>query len=163
MAGSAVSELIFFTAALLISASVAVALVEIVEDYSASLRDEASLLNADMRARVTIVNDPFYVPYDGTSGDLSFYLKNTGTSGLSLDDIVVSANGTARSGSSLTASVLGGGSLWSPGRTVEVVFSVPDLTEGTDYHGWASTSGLTEEGMARGNAQDTIVFRVTEV
>ena len=161
MAGSAVSELIFFIAAIMISSAVAVTLIDVIDNYSESLGDEAALLRGEMGADMRMINDPMYVPY--SNGTLTIYLKNTGTSDLSTEDLVVSANRTVGSGSGITVTLMDNSSVWSPGKTVSVSFSVPNLTEGVDYHGWASTSGLTSGGARRGTARDEFIFRVWEV
>ncbi|MEA3559271.1 MAG: hypothetical protein U9R75_08470 [Candidatus Thermoplasmatota archaeon] len=160
MAGNSVSELIFFIAAILVSSAVAISLIEVIDSYSDEISDQASLLNVEMGSSIEIINDPMYVNYNTTSSNLTYYLKNVGSRDLSLDDIVVSANGTARSGSNITAVLMGGGSGWSSGDVVEVTFNVPGLRSGLDYPGWASTSGMTEKKIVKGNAQDTIVFRI---
>ncbi|MFO8050253.1 MAG: hypothetical protein R6V01_00960 [Thermoplasmatota archaeon] len=163
MAGNSVSELIFFIAAIMVSSAVAVTLIGVIDNYSDAVSDQASMLNVEMGSDLEIINDPMYVRYNSTTSNLTFYLKNIGSRDLSLDDVAVSANGTARAGSNITKRLVGGGSSWAPGDVVEVVFGSPGLEEDTDYHGWASTSGLTEKGVPKGNAQDIIVFRIWEV
>ncbi|MDG6223963.1 MAG: hypothetical protein QCI82_00440 [Candidatus Thermoplasmatota archaeon] len=163
MAGTAISELIFFVAALIVSSAVAVAFIDVADNYSKGLRDEAALLRADMTSSLTIVNDPGMVPYDNISQNLTFYIKNTGSSELSVQDVIVSANGTVSGGNGTLVLIVGGGSIWVPGSVVQVTFEAGGLVEGADYSGWASTSGLTEGGAPRGSALDTITFRIREV
>jgi archaellum component FlaG (FlaF/FlaG flagellin family) len=163
MAGTAVSEMIFFIAAIIVSSAVALTLVGVIDTYAENIGDEASLVEGEMRARVTIINDPLYVIYDPSDTNLTFYLKNTGTVDLSMEDLVVSANGTSKGGDDIWVDLMGNGTRWAPGDVVEVNFRVPTLKEGMDYSGWASTSGLSEKGTARGNADDRIIFRVKEV
>lgn len=163
MAGSAISEMIFFIAAIVVSSAVAVTLIGVVDNYSDEISEEAALLRGEMSSKVRIINDPLYVGYQNSSGNLTFYLKNTGSGDLSKEEIVVSANGTARSGSQIRAVLLSGGTVWKPGTVVEVEFNCPGLVEGMDYHGWAATSGLTGSGRLGGNAQDTITFRIMGV
>lgn len=163
MAGTAISELIFFMTALMISSAVALVLVDVMDRYAEDIEQSSSALKGDMQSRVTFINDPLNVPYDKDTGNLTYYLKNTGTGTLSMTDIVVSANGTALSGDSISVRLLSGGSRWSSGSTVEVVFPVRGLTTSMDVHGWASTSGMSDGGASRGSAQDTFVFRTREV
>jgi flagellar protein FlaG len=163
MAGNAASELIFFIAAIMISSVVAVTLIDVVGEYSDNIEDEASLLKWDMKAKVKVINDPMYVPYDTSDGNLTIYVKNTGTSDLSVDEIVIGANGTARADTEIWVSIVSGGSKWSPGETVKVNFRVPNLEEDIDYHGWVSTNGLTSSGVRSGSAEDSFVFRIMEV
>jgi archaellum component FlaG (FlaF/FlaG flagellin family) len=163
MAGTAVSELIFFITALLVSSTVALVLVDVIDRYAEDLEESSSVLKGDMQSRLSIINDPLNVQYDPDTGNLTYYLKNTGTGALSMTDIVVSANGTALSGDSITVKQLSGGTKWSSGSTVEVVFPVKGLTGSMDVQGWASTSGLNSAGASRGSAQDSFVFRVREV
>jgi flagellar protein FlaG len=163
MAGSSISEMIFFIAAILVSSAVAITLIGVIDQYADEISDEASLMEGEMRSRMNIINDPLYVVYDTSSSNLTYYLKNTGTSELSMDNIVVSANGTAKAGDDISVGLMGNISTWRPGDTVEVTFTVPNLREGVDYNGWASTSGLSDKGQVRGSAQDTFVFRITGV
>jgi archaellum component FlaG (FlaF/FlaG flagellin family) len=163
MASTAVSEMIFFIAAIIVSSAVALTLVEVIDTYAENIGDNASLVEAEMRAKVTIINDPLYVIYDTSDTNLTFYLKNTGTMDLSIPDIVVSANGTSRGGDDIWVDLMGNGTRWRPGDVVEVTFRVPKLKEGMDYSGWASTSGLSERGTAKGSADYRIIFRVKEV
>jgi archaellum component FlaG (FlaF/FlaG flagellin family) len=162
MAGTAVSEMIFFIAAILVSSAVAVTLIEVIDQYADDVSDNAQVVEGEMRSRMTIINDPLYIPYDTTETNITYYIKNTGTISLSTEDLVVSANGTTKAGSDLWIRLLGGSSVWMPGDTIEVIFRAPNLREGVDYNGWASTSGITDNDQIRGSAQDTIIFQVKE-
>ena len=155
--------MIFFIAAILVSSAVAVTLIEVIDRYTDEISDEASVVEGEMRSRMTIINDPLFVQYDVSDGNLTFYLKNTGTGDLSMGDIIVSANGTTKAGSDIWVKLLGGGSSWRPGDVVEATFRVPGLSADTDYHGWASASGMTEKGLVRGSTQASLVFRIREV
>ncbi len=163
MAGSSISEMIFFIAAILVSSAVAITLIGVIDNYADQISDEASVMEGEMRSRMTIINDPSYVVYDTSSSNLTFYLKNTGTSDLSMDDIVVVANGTAKAGNDIRVTLMGTSSVWKPGGAVQVTFTVPNIVEGVDYNGWATTSGINENGQIRGSAQDSIVFRIKGV
>jgi len=163
MAGTSISEMIFFIAAILVSSAVAVTLIEVIDRYTDEISDQASVVEGEMQSRITIINDPSYVLYDTSDGNLTFYLKNTGTGDLSIQDIVVSANGTTKAGSDIWVTQLGNGSGWRPGDVVEVKFRVPGLREDVDYYGWASTSGITDKGLVRGSTETSLVFMVKEV
>ncbi len=163
MAGSAVSELIFFIAAVMISSAVAVTLIEVIDDYSTNLKDEASILRGEMISDMVLVNDVQRIPYDAATGNITFYLKNTGTGDLSTDDLVLSANRTIGTGSNLTVTLLGGGAKWSPGKTIQANLFVQNLGPNVDHFGWATTSGLTSEGRRRGSTDISFVFRIKEV
>lgn len=160
MAGSSVSEMIFFIAAILISSVVAVAIIDIVDDYSADLRDEASILRGEMQSRLDIINDQMNVPYHNATSNLTFYIMNTGTGELDRGSLVVAANGTTAAGSALKTRIIGGERRWLPGVVVEANFTVSSLVEGIDYDGWASTSGISEGGEIRGHTMDSIKFRI---
>jgi flagellar protein FlaG len=155
--------MIFFIAAILVSSAVAVTLIGVIDQYADQISDEASVLEGEMRARMTIINDPLYVIYDTSDNNLTYYLKNTGTSDLSMDDIVVGGNGTAKAGNEIWVTLMGNGTTWRPGDTVEVTFRVSGLREGVDYDGWATTSGISETGQIRGSADDSFVFRIRGV
>jgi flagellar protein FlaG len=163
MAGTTISELIFFIAAILISTTVAVSFIEVADRYSESISEEAGMMETELGSRMSMINDPARVPYNRTTSNLTFYIKNTGSGYLSVEDLVVSANGTASTGDLIDARVMDGGSGWAPGGVVEVVFTVKNLRSGVDYDGWAATSGISDGGEPRGSAQSTITFRVRGV
>jgi flagellar protein FlaG len=160
MAGTTISELIFFIAAILISSTVAVSFIKVADTYSKSISDEASMIESEIGSKMIVINDPARVPYDRTTSNLTFYIKNTGSSDLSVKDIVVSANGTASSGAKIKTRIMDGGTRWTPGDVVEVIFTVKNLRTGVDYDGWASTSALTDGGAPMGSAQSTLLFRI---
>ncbi len=152
--------MIFFIAALLIAATVATVFINIADDFSSDLEDEAERMRQEVRSHLAIINDPGNVPYENSTGKVTYYLMNIGTGDLSMDDIVVSANGTASGGSSIAVRLIGGGTVWSPGGVVEVNFTSSGLVEGVDYHGFASTAGMTPGGKVSGHSQDVIIFRI---
>ena len=160
MASTSISEMIFFIAALLISASVAGMLIEVVDNYASDVESTAADLKGDMQSKMSFISDNLHVPYNSTNNVLTFYLMNTGSGDLTVDDLVVSANGTTAAGGNLTKKIVGGGSRWSRGKVVEASFNVTGLKEGQDYHGWASTTGISSSSASRGHAKDAITFRV---
>jgi flagellar protein FlaG len=160
MAGTTVSEMIFFIAAIVISSMIAVVLIDIVGDFSANLGDEASVLRGEMQSRLDIINDQMNVPYDNSTSTVTFYVMNTGTGELDAESLVVAANGTTAAGSGLEARFMGGERRWLPGVVMEVNFTVDSLAEDIDYNGWASTSGISDRGEIRGHTTDSFVFRI---
>lgn len=152
--------MIFFIAALLIAATVASVFITIADDLSSDLEDEAERMRQEVRSHLVMINDPGNVPYENSTGNVTFYLMNVGIGDLSMDDIVVSANGTTSGGSSIAVRLIGGGAIWSPGGVVEVNFTSSGLVEEVDYHGFASTAGVTSGGKISGHSQDIIIFRI---
>ncbi len=152
--------MIFFIAALLIATMVAAVFINIADDFSGDLEDEAERMRQEIRSHIAIINDPGNVPYENSTDNVTYYLMNIGTGDLSMDDIVVSANGTASGGSSIAVRLVGDGTIWSPGGVVEVNFTSSGLVEGVDYHGFASTAGMTSGGKVSGHSQDVLVFRI---
>lgn len=159
MASESISQLIWFIATVLITTSVALLFIDVIDDYGRVLTDRSSRLRGEIAADLEIINDPLAVPYDNTTGNITFYIKNTGSIRLSVEDLVVAANGVARGGSEVTTRVLGGGD-WDPGKVLVVSFNVGNLSRGVDYHGWVETSGVTEGGKLAGTAWDTIEFQI---
>ncbi|RLF56087.1 MAG: hypothetical protein DRN35_03785 [Thermoplasmata archaeon] len=159
MASESISQLIWFIATVLITTSVALLFINIIDDYGGVLTERASRLRGEVSADLEIINDPMAVPYDNTTGNITFYIKNTGSIRLSIVDLVVAANGVARGGSEISTRILGGGE-WDPGKVLVTSFNVGNLTWGVDYHGWAQTSGITEGGKLAGTAWDTIEFQI---
>ena len=160
MASESISQLIWFIATVLITTSVALLFIDVIGDYGGVLRDRAGRLKGEVEAELEIINDPLAVPYNSTTGNLTFYIKNTGSIKLSVDDLVVAANGVARAGNQISTTIVGGGNDWLPGKVLVAVFTVGNLTSGVDYHGWAQTSGVTDGRKLAGTAWDTIDFQI---
>lgn len=160
MASESISQLIWFIATVLITTSVALLFIDIIDDYGGVLTERASRLRGEVSADLEIINDPLAVPYENSTGNITFYIKNTGSIRLSIVDLVVAANGVARGGGEISTRILGGGGEWDPGKVLVANFNVGNLTRGVDYHGWAQTSGITEGGKLAGTAWDTIEFQI---
>jgi archaellum component FlaG (FlaF/FlaG flagellin family) len=98
MASEGASEMILFIGGLAAAAAVAGALTVAVGHYVTGLRERTSDLEDELATRLAIVNDPAAVP--GTP--LTLYVKNTGSTDLTVEDIVVLYDGAQRTGWSAT-------------------------------------------------------------
>ena len=131
MAGASVSEMILFIAALVVAASVAGTLTTQVDRVSDSLGDRSLDLSQDIRADVTVISDPGATVYDRNgNGNVTVFVRNTGSSGLPADaeTIDVLFDGTYQSDVAVT--VVTGGPGWSRGGVVNVTFQPSSVPSG---------------------------------
>ena len=77
--------MIFFIAALLIAATVASVFITIADDFSSDLEDEAERMRQEVRSHLVMINDPGNVPYENSTGNVTFYLMNVGIGDLSMN------------------------------------------------------------------------------
>ena len=133
MPGSSASHLIWFIAAITVAVAVVSALTASVLEVTDGLEDRTDTLSGELRGDIEIVNDPLLVPYEPGTSTLHVYLKNTGSENLDTgaDTLVVFVNGSAAPADTVT--ILGGSSVWAPGVTVEVEFTIAGLSEGVYY------------------------------
>ena len=156
MPGSSVSHLIWFIAAVTVAIAVVAALTASVFELTEGLEDRTDTLSGELRADIELVNDPERVPYEQSTSTLHVYVKNTGSSNLDLnaDQLVIFVNGTGAASDNIT--LVGGSSLWTPGVTARVEFTVAGLVEGSYY--FMKVTASQYEGVA-----DSMDFMVTYI
>jgi len=91
MSGTAGANIIFFVAALIVAASVAVVLREGVADLSEGLQDQGEENRELLSFDAELVADLDRIPYDGD--DIRVYLKNTGSETMDPENVVVLIDG----------------------------------------------------------------------
>lgn len=130
MASESASQLIIFIASILIAASVSGLLITQTLTIGDASRASAQHLAQEMRDDITIINDPADVPYDATSGNLTLYVKNTGSSSMPPDAALfeVLIDGTMHT--DLEVELVQGTGSWGPGEVVEVTVKNVDLSTG---------------------------------
>lgn len=125
MAGSSISTLIIFIAAISIAAGVSGVMVQTIGDVSNSIAVEGDSVEQQLDADIKIISDPESDAIHD-SGNVSILVKNTGSVGLSTDsaqtDILV--DGNFIQSSSTTIVVRSAGSTWRPGEVVEMTVSL---------------------------------------
>jgi flagellar protein FlaG len=120
--------LILFIAAMLVAASVAGLLTSTVNDIGDAIEDQGLATSEDIRSDITIINDAGAT--ENTSGNVTLYVKNTGSSDLSTqpEDIDILINGEFVTGiGSGRISLLDGAQIWSEGDVLEIVVDVTDV------------------------------------
>ncbi len=137
MAGASVSEMILFIAALVVAASVAGTLTTQVDRVSDSLDDRSLDLSQEIRTDVTVISDPGASVHDRDgNGNVTLYLRNTGSSSLPADGetIDVFFDGTYQSAVSVTVvKPTDATDSWPRGGVIELSFDVGTLTDGSDH------------------------------
>lgn len=128
MASVSVSQLILFIAAMLVAASVAGLLTSTVNDIGDAIEDQGLATSDDIRSDITIINDAGAT--ENTSGNVTLYVKNTGSSDLSTQpaDIDILINGEFVTGvGSGRITLLDGAEIWSEGDVLEIVVDVTSV------------------------------------
>ena len=119
MGSLATSELIFFIATLVISASVVGVLGGQTLHLTQSIGQSSKTLSTTIDSSFSIINDPNNIP---NSNGYVFYIKNTGSSSFDFTNNTISTilNGTMLSVSELSYSTHGGNGLLLPGQVGEI-------------------------------------------
>ncbi|AKA49581.1 flagellar protein G [uncultured archaeon] len=115
MGSLATSELIFFIATLVISASVVGVLGGQTLHITQSISQSSKTVSSTIDSGFEIINDPSSIPYN--SGYV-FYIKNTGSESFYFTNNTISTviNGTLLSGSKVEYQDLGGNGMLMPGQ-----------------------------------------------
>ena len=85
MASVSTSHLILFIASMLVAASVAGTFVNSVSDVSSAIEDQSLDVSEEVRTDVEIISDSGAQVYDSGTGNVTLYVKNTGTTQLPAD------------------------------------------------------------------------------
>lgn len=119
MGSLATSELIFFIATLVISASVVGVLGGQTFHLTQSIEQSSKTVSTTIDSSFKIINDPSSIPY---SNGYVFYIKNTGSSSFDFTNTTISTvlNGTLLSGSEISYSTPGGNGLLLGGQVGEI-------------------------------------------
>ncbi|ERH12372.1 MAG: putative archaeal flagellar protein G [halophilic archaeon J07HB67] len=137
MAGASVSEMILFIAALVVAASVAGTLTTQVDRVSESLDDRSLDLSQEIRVDVTVISDAGAQVHDRDgNGNVSLYVRNTGSSGLPAnpETIDVFFDGSYQSAVNVTVvKPTNADGSWPRGGVIELSFSVGSLPDGSDH------------------------------
>lgn len=123
MGSLATSELIFFIATLVISASVVGVLGGQTFHITQSIGQSSKTVSNTIDSSFEIINDPSNIP---NSNGYVFYVKNTGSASIYFSNNTVTTilNGTMLSGSEVNYSTPDGNGLLIPGEVGEIVVNV---------------------------------------
>jgi archaellum component FlaG (FlaF/FlaG flagellin family) len=160
MAAVSISHMIWFIVAIIVATSTALVFVGVIDNISEGMEDIGDDSVGSMRTSVRIINDPAAVPYNTTSSEITFYLKNSGEYDIQISSILLVVNGTALNSSSLNVDIIVNGPEFEYGSVAEVKGAVPNLEEGRDYHAWVSVNGLSPGGYVAGSAEEENHFRI---
>lgn len=119
MGSLATSELIFFIATLVISASVVGVLGGQTFHLTQSIGQSSKTVSTTIDSSFKIINDPSDIPYNN---GYVFYIKNTGSAGFDFTNSSVSTilNGTLLSGQEISYSTPSGNGMLVPGQVGDI-------------------------------------------
>mgnify|MGYP005738516779 FL=1 len=117
MADGGATSFIMLVTALLVAGSVSTFLIAEWGDVARSMEMERRAQAIDAETDVSLAGDPGHVRYSAT-GQIQFYLMNSGTSVLDDSTLVVLVDGVQQS-ANVTTTVMNGGD-WSAGELLQV-------------------------------------------
>ncbi|QLC50646.1 flagellar protein G [Methanolobus zinderi] len=131
-AETAVTHMIFFIAAIIIAMGVVTVLSADIQSMVASSSVSSKLLSDQMRTDITIVNDPYVIPYDSTGNYYTFYAKNTGKTELVPEFVTVMVDGVMIESANVDMDLPDGDVIWRPGDVliINVITDPSPLNEG---------------------------------
>lgn len=131
MASVSASTLIIFIASVIVAASVAGVLTNTVSELSSAVEDVGLDVSENVRTDVEIISDSGAQVYNRSeNGNITLYVKNTGSERLTADSSAVDlfVNGAFKTASDVTITVEDG-QVWLPGNVVRMEI---DHSLGTD-------------------------------
>ncbi len=141
MGSLATSELIFFIATLVISASVVGVLGGQTFHITQSIDQSTKSVSTTIDSSFEIINNPSQIPYNN---GYVFYIKNTGSISIDFTNTSISTiiNGTLLSGGEVSYQTPGGSGALLPGQVGEITAAIP-LTAGTYTVSVTLSSGVS--------------------
>lgn len=131
MASGGVAEMILFIAALLVAASVAGTLTTEVTRIGDAITARSLDVAGDVRADTEIISDPATGVYNASgNGNVTVYVRNTGSSTLRADASSFDVLLDGRYRTNVSVSPVGNGTTWAEGEVVELTIYAPDLPPG---------------------------------
>ncbi|GFO97191.1 flagellin [groundwater metagenome] len=139
------THLIFFIAALVLAASVVGVVFVNFNSISNAALEGGNRLSKQLKTDITIISDPANIP--NSSGNYTFYVKNTGRITLAPEHVTVLINGIVIPDSGVNKTVIGGSTVWRPSDVLQlnVTYLIPS--------GDNSIKVVTEHGI-----DDTMEF-----
>jgi flagellar protein FlaG len=125
MSSTGISELIFFIATLIVTASVVGALAYQTTDLTTGMKNSSSQVSSMMDDNFKIINDPSQIPFKASTG-YTFYIKNIGTQAFYFTNntVTVMINGTVISNSKLIFNNTGNNGSLAPAQVGEILVNV---------------------------------------
>ncbi len=131
MASTAVSQLIFFIAGLVVASVVVGVMLSSTTNLADGIEGRSSSLADSLRSDVRIINDPVAMPYNATNQTLTLYVLNSGTISLPATNATLRAFVNGTFAANTTVYIVGGGS-WGPQGIAIIEVHGLALTSGTD-------------------------------
>lgn len=130
MASTSIETMILFIAGIVVAASVAGVLVGQVEQFSAAIEDTGVDTSQEIRTDIEIISDSGSPVYDTNgNGNVTVYVKNTGSANLDADSDQVEVLLDGRYQTGVTVTVVDGEG-WDKNNVVNLSVSAPDLPSG---------------------------------
>jgi archaeal flagellar protein FlaG len=120
MSDSSTTQMIFFIAAIVVAASLSGVFIGLSANMANAVEKRAINFSDKLDTSVKIINDPAFVPYQGSN--LTLYVKNTGANQILPTDMLVMIDGKDQNSSSWT--IIGGSDLWGPSIVLEVHLNI---------------------------------------
>ena len=147
-AGSSATQMIFFITSVIIALSVVGAVFLNIQSISTSIIVGGKTFSEQLRTDITIINDPELIPY--SSGNYTFYVKNTGKEELGIQYINVLLDGSLITDNNLNKTIIGSAPLWLTGDVLKINATASLQT------GSHNLRVITDNGI-----EDTFSFRTT--
>ncbi|MBN2111250.1 MAG: flagellin, partial [Methanosarcinaceae archaeon] len=129
-----VTHMIFFIAAIILAMGVVTVLSADIQSMVYSSSVSSKLLSEQMRTDITIVNDPYVIPYDAAGNHYTFYAKNTGKTELVPEFITVLVDGALIEPAEMDIDLPDGDVVWRPGDVLVInVTTTPDPLDPGDH------------------------------
>ncbi len=145
-AGASATQMIFFITSVIIALGVVGALFLNVQSISTAATMGSKTFSGQLRTDITVINDPEII--SNSSGNYTFYVKNTGKEDLSTQYITVLIDGSLVPDGNLNKTILNGDAMWIPGDVLQINATV---SIGPGSH---SLRVITENGV-----EDSFEFR----
>jgi len=133
VASVSVSHMILFIASMLVAASVAGVLTDTVGQLSNAIDDQGLQVSQDVRSDVEVISDSGSnnVWNSDGEGNITLYVKNTGTETLPSDGESINVFVNGQFETAVTVTLVDGADAWRPGTVVELEIG-NDVSENTD-------------------------------
>ncbi len=145
MPGTAASHLIFFIAALVVSAVAVGVVFQATDNLRQGIEDKSGGIVDSLRRDIDIINDEAAMPYNATNSTLTLYVLNTGKDPLVFPaGVAVLINGTAANNVTMYVQ---GGTVWAPQTVLTLVVGNMGLPTGMDHRAKVIAHG-TDDAIA---------------
>ena len=141
MAGDdSISQMIFFIVSIIVAGALAASFIGLTWSMGNAVDDQGDRLVERLDTGIAIINDPVSVPYE--AGNLTIYVKNTGSVAINPSTLSVFVDGQLRS---FDHDVMGADDDWDPGDDL-AIWTVATLGPG-DHNVKVTTDNAVSDTM----------------